>query len=237
MISVSIVSHGHGRLVEDLCSDLVACGRSDLEVVLTLNVSEPIPRVTRSTNLNVQIVENTHPRGYGENHNAAFEISHGDSFCVLNPDIRIPQDPFDELVAALAADRTGVVAPRILSPEGTVENNARSFPTLATLLRKLFRRSPPLDYGTPTHTFSPDWVAGMFMLFRRDAFEAVRGFSNDYFLYYEDVDVCRRVRALGYGVRCVPTVEITHLAQRSSWRHPRYAYWHLRSMNRFLRGS
>jgi GT2 family glycosyltransferase len=82
--------------------------------------------------------------------------------------------------------------------------------------------------------FSPDWIAGMFMLFRSELFREVGGFDERYFLYYEDVDLCFRLRQHGYEVILVPDARAVHFAQRQSHRNLRYLLWHVRSLVRFL---
>jgi N-acetylglucosaminyl-diphospho-decaprenol L-rhamnosyltransferase len=77
----------------------------------------------------------------------------------------------------------------------------------------------------------------MFMLFRSDAFRQVGGFDERYFLYYEDVDICRRLRAGGHGIVFEPRAEVIHDARRASRRRLRQALHHLRSAIRFLAGS
>ncbi len=77
----------------------------------------------------------------------------------------------------------------------------------------------------------------MFMLLRSDAFRAVSGFDEAYFLYYEDVDLCRRLHEAGRTVMYVPGVEITHDARRASRRDPRLALHHAWSALRFLMRS
>jgi len=74
----------------------------------------------------------------------------------------------------------------------------------------------------------------MFMLLRRDAFAAVGGFDARYHLYYEDVDLCARLRLAGYDIRLVPSASVVHLARRQSRRDIRYLLWHLRSMTRYI---
>ena len=85
--------------------------------------------------------------------------------------------------------------------------------------------------------YQPDWVAGMCMLFPRQAFAEVDGFDTRYHLYYEDVDICSRLWLSGYTVMVDPRFSIIHAAQRSSHRNLRYARWHLQSMLRFFRSD
>ncbi len=231
-VTVSVVSHAQRSLVKDLLADLAAVRRGGLDVVLTQNVPEEPPAIPPG--LAVEIVSNPSPNGFGANHNAAFRRSSGALFCVLNPDIRFSVDPFGALASELMNARVGVAAPLVVDPTGKPEDSARRFPTFLSLGAKLLGLAGRLDYEIGDESFSPDWVAGMFMAFRREAFAEVGGFDERYFLYYEDVDLCRRLRRAGYDARLVPAVKVTHLARRESRRRLRYLSWHAASMLRFL---
>lgn len=236
-VTISIVSHGHGAMVSSLLSDLALHCRSGISVILTLNIPESTAIGDVELPFPVKLIRNASPRGFGANHNAAFKESKGPYFCVLNPDIRIDADPFPRLIDELASPRIGVVAPKIMSPAGNIEDSARHFPTVGFLARKLFGLTTGLDYRIGQTVLSPDWVAGMFMLFRAPVFEELQGFDERYFLYYEDVDLCQRLRKRGYEVRLVPSVIAVHDARRESRRSLRHLRWHLASMIRFLATS
>lgn len=235
-VCVSVVSHLQARLVKRLLDDLAAHCRDAVEVVLTLNLEEPLAFEVGDFGYPIELVRNRTVRGFGANHNAAFRLCHGRTFCVLNPDIRLAADPFPALIEELERHRTGtgVVAPRIVDPVGRTEDNARRFPTPSGLVAKALGRAGALDYEIGSSPFSPDWVAGMFMLFRHDAFRAVAGFDERYFLYYEDVDICARLRAADYDVRLVPGVSAVHDARRASRSHWQHRAWHLQSVLRYL---
>ena len=81
--------------------------------------------------------------------------------------------------------------PLVQDPGGKAEDSARRFPTAAGLLRKLVTTPSGPDYPLDAGPIEVDWVAGMFMVFSADAFRAVSGFDERFFLYYEDVDICR----------------------------------------------
>jgi GT2 family glycosyltransferase len=74
----------------------------------------------------------------------------------------------------------------------------------------------------------------MFMLFRSAAFRKVGGFDERYFLYYEDVDLCARLRRAGYDIRVEAAVRVVHDARRDSRRSVRYMAWHLSSILRYF---
>jgi N-acetylglucosaminyl-diphospho-decaprenol L-rhamnosyltransferase len=233
-VTISIVSHGHGAMVFSLLSDLALHCRSGISVVLTLNIPESTAIGDVEFSFPVKVIRNASPRGFGANHNAAFKQSKAPYFCVLNPDIRIDEDPFPPLIDELASPRVGVVAPKIVSPAGNIEDSARHFPTVGFLARKLFGFTTEHDYSVGQSALFPDWVAGMFMLFRAPVFDELQGFDERYFLYYEDVDLCRRLRKCGYEVRLVPTVRAVHDARRESHRNLRHLRWHLASILRFF---
>lgn len=231
MITVSIVSHLQAALAADLLRDLAALRRNDLRVVLTLNVPEDMPA---DAGLPVEVIRNPLRKGFGANHNAALRRSRDEHVCILNPDVRFTQDPFPALLEATRPARVGLAGPRVLAPSGSVENNARRFPTLTSLALKALGRAPRMDYPDSDREFSADWVGGMFMFARRESFDAMGGFDERYFLYYEDIDLCRRMRQRGYEIRLAPAACIVHAARRSSHRNLRFLLWHLRSILRYL---
>jgi hypothetical protein len=235
VLSLSIVSHHQAGLVHDLLSDIKRlCVAAPIEVILTVNVPETLLFSPKEHPFEVVVLKNGSPRGFGANHNAAFRQSSGAYFCVLNPDIRFDADPFPALRRALYNEAIGVAAPVVLSPAGEIEDSARKYPTLLSVAKKAFVRPQALDYTIGNQPFSPDWVAGMFMLFRREVFARAGGFDERFFLYYEDVDLCRRLSGLGYRVQLVPAARVVHDARRQSHRSFRHLLWHTVSLLRYL---
>jgi N-acetylglucosaminyl-diphospho-decaprenol L-rhamnosyltransferase len=233
LISISIVSHGHGAMVATLLHDIRQLSRSDIEILLTLNVPEADGNKF-SEFKECRLIENQTAKGFGENHNAAFALSHGQYFLVLNPDVQLNALNISLLLEVLGDHTVGVVAPAVLSSAGKLEITARRFPTLGSLLKKALLGIRQTDYPLPASPICVDWVAGMFMLFRREAFQSIQGFDERYFLYYEDVDLCRRLQSKGLKAMFHPGATIVHDAQMTSHRKLKYTLWHLQSMMRFL---
>lgn len=235
-ITLSVVSHAQNALVNRLLEDVQRTCAGRVSVLLTQNVPDPVPLETAALSCPVATIVNDRVKGFGANHNAAFQRCRTPYYCVCNPDIRLSSDPFPALLRSLADPRIAVVAPLVRNPDGRIEDSVRRFPTVPALLKKLFvdRRQP--DYPVERGAQEVDWAAGMFLLFRSDAYRAAGGFDEAYFLYYEDVDVCRRLRARGAAVLFEPGAEVIHDARRASRRSPRMALHHLASLARFLRG-
>jgi hypothetical protein len=237
-ISLSVVSHSQIILVAELLTDLQKhCGDLRFEIILTLNLDESLPFALEDFSYPIRLVRNTRPLGFGANHNQAFSSASGRYFCIINPDIRLSSNPFSALLACLEDSGAGVAAPIVLGENGELEDNARRFPSPLTLIGKLTGKRQPPDYAIGNEPIFPDWVAGMFMLFRRAVFEELGGFDERYFLYYEDVNICARLRLRGHEAVLCPQASVVHHAQRHSHRNIRYMRWHLQSMARYLLSS
>jgi GT2 family glycosyltransferase len=225
------------NLVVNLLDDIDRfCRELKIEVILTLNTSEEWTPLEYSYPLFV--IKNKTPKGFGENHNQAFKLANGQFFCVLNPDIRLNDNPFPPLLEGLTDDSVGVVAPMILNDLNLIEDSARRFPSPGSIFLKLINKI----FNKPTSSSSSvdqnyDWVGGMFMFFKVDTYREVRGFDQRYFMYYEDVDICARLTNMGRRVLLCQTSRVVHLAQRASHRNMRHLLWHLTSMLRFFMSS
>lgn len=235
VLSLSIVSHGQIELVSLLLADIkMHCDAAAVEVILTVNIPEHLPVTPETFPFSLTVIQNLVPQGFGRNHNQAFRQARGEFFGVINPDVRIGSDMFASLLAGLNLPSAGVVAPLVVNPLGAIENSARHFPTPLTILCKLFGRCQGADYFIGETPVYPDWVGGMFMLFRCDVYQQLGGFNEKYFLYYEDVDICARIWLNGLRVALIPEAKVTHEARRSSHQQAAYLLMHIRSMARFF---
>lgn len=237
-ISISIVSHLQMSLVAKLLEDINAyCRELNFELILTLNMDETLPFALNILSYPIKLIRNAVPMGFGANHNQAFARAEGKYFCVMNPDIRLTSNPFSALLQCLENPLVGVVAPLVLGENGEIEDSVRRFPSPLKIMYKAFGKRGKPDYIIKEALVCPDWVGGMFMLFPRTIFEQLHGFDERYFLYYEDVDICGRLKLLGNDVVVCPQAKVTHHAQRSSHRSFKYLRWHLKSLIRFFFSS
>lgn len=235
ILTLSIVVHNQAEISQQLLGDISDLGDNlSAEIIFTVNTDEQLPFATSDYHHSVTVIRNEKPKGFGANHNFAFKQSRGRYFCVLNPDIRLIGNPFDKLIVCLDNTKAGVVAPRIISPNGVIENSARRFPTPFSIIKKALTGSSGLDYPKKDLRYEPDWVGGMFMLFSKDVFEAIQGFDERYFLYYEDVDLCARLKMAQFHVLLCPDIKAIHDARCDSHHNLKYMQWHLRSMLRFF---
>lgn len=233
-VRLSMVSHGQAQLANRFLQDLAAVPEVD-ELVITENV--PDAPLRPPPGRPATALRNPSPLGFAANHNQAFEGCTQTFFCVANPDIRLTTNPLPGLLAAMRDPSVGLVAPLVLNPHGQTEDNARRFPTPWNLALKLAGVDDGRYHLAPQPASEPravEWVAGMFLLFRAEAFRDVGGFDAKFHLYYEDVDICARLWKSGWKVMCDPGVTVVHEAQRASRHNLRYMRWHAASMARYF---
>ena len=228
-LAVSVVSHGHGAMVQRLLSDLARLGGSTVRrVVLTLNLpeAEPLPPAGGWPFV-LEIRHNAKPLGFGANHNRALAGAAEPFVCVLNPDIELvgDGDPFAALVQAAELPGVGCAYPVQVDALGHLQDSERELPTPWTLWR---RRA----WGR--HEARVDWVNAACLVLPQPVWQALQGFDEAYFMYCEDVDLCLRLRLAGFSmVRA--TVQVVHAGQRASGRSARHLLWHLQSLFRLWR--
>ena len=161
-------------------------------------------------------------RGFAAGVNAGLAALDTPWLAVVNPDVRVPRGSFDRLADELAArNRAGLIAPHVIDGTGQPEPNVGRFPTLARerahtwFLDRIAGAQGRL--GTfPAATAPVDWVSGCLWLMRRDAWRATGALDEGYFMYYEDVDYCRRMHDAGWEVVATPAVEVVHTRGRGS---------------------
>jgi GT2 family glycosyltransferase len=168
----------------------------------------------------VRIVANDHNAGFGGGVNLGAGQTTGSLLFVLNSDAALEHGSLAPLVQALESESSAAIAaPRIVGPDGSPQIDAfGDFPSLRTMLLRTNRH--------PRENLNPDWVSGAAMLVRRSAFEQVGGFDSEFHMYLEDVDLCSRLRSMGWEVVRIPESTITHSPGTSSAKHEREQSYH-----------
>lgn len=168
-------------------------------------------------------------RGYGAAANVGVRLLDADIDYVLisNPDVVLGEGSIDLLVASLDGDAgVGAVGPRILEETGEVYPSAREVPRLRNGVgHALFARVWPANPWTRRYhnaglrTDRPTdvgWLSGACLLVRREAFTAIGGFDEGFFMYFEDVDLGYRLGSAGWRNRYLPAAEVVHIGGRST---------------------
>jgi GT2 family glycosyltransferase len=196
--------------------------------VTVVDNDSPDDALATIADLPIRVIESGRNGGFAFGCNLGSAGGSAPYVLLLNPDAQIDADAVATLVAALEADPgLGLAGPRILDEDGSLMRTQRSFPRLrstwaqALFLHRLARRARWTDeviwdqaaYDEPG---SPDWLSGACMLIRRSALEEVGGLDERFFLYCEDIDLCRQLRAAGHGLRYEPAATVHHRGGHSA---------------------
>lgn len=223
--AVAVVTYGHATEI-DAC--LAALG-GERVIVVDNDSPDGTADVVARQHPWVELIRSPRNVGFARAVNLALDACEPCDVLLLNPDVVVRPDTVGRLAAALAADPTaGVIAPRLLHPDGSVQESARSFKTVPSLLarrtalgRTAWGRRTLRQHLGAVHTDQAgpvDWALGAALYARREAIEQVGPLDPRFFLYEEDADWCARMWAAGWSVRYEPGIVATHAYHRDSQR-------------------
>jgi N-acetylglucosaminyl-diphospho-decaprenol L-rhamnosyltransferase len=219
-VTAVVISHNSARHLSDLADVLTSGTLAPIRMLVVDNAStdDTIARAgaagfdTHATGTN---------HGFGAACNVALEMVATDFMLIANPDVRPDQNALDRMVAALLARPGAAVAgvafnrPHRARRFSRLTANVWSF--LPGLLRQATKRfDSEIDLGPVHEPVAVDYVVGAFMLCRVSALRSVGGFDEDFFLYSEEEDLCRRLGGQGWEILFVPDVTAGHRHSTSS---------------------
>jgi len=176
----------------------------------------------------VQLIRNQLNLGFAAANNIAFRRARGRYFVLLNSDAFIRPGALQRAISHMdETPRAGVGGGRLVGRDDSWQPSARMFPSLLNEflmmsgLASRFPRSRFLGradrtWADPAEAAAVDWVPGAFSIIRREVLERIGYFDERFFLYYEEIDLCRRVKAAGYEVWYWPDIVAVHLGGESS---------------------
>jgi GT2 family glycosyltransferase len=216
------------------CEQLRSClasvqSEAPSEIVVVDNASsDHSVEMVKSDFPSVSLHANEINSGYGAAANQAVAGCSENYVLLLNSDTLLRQGTLRALASYLDSHpRAGTVGPRLINPNGTVQGSCYPFPTplntllVNTSLSRLVGYLPFLrDYYLPSWPHNSarrvDWIKGAALALRREAFEAIGGFDESFFMYFEETDLCFRLVAAGWEVHFSPIADVVHLGGAST---------------------
>jgi GT2 family glycosyltransferase len=205
------------KLVRELESS-AALRDGTAEIVIVDNHSPPhpiVPELRRRPGVSMRRWGRN--RGFARAVNEGCRLSQGNWLLLLNPDTTVPAGFLDDVLAVadrLAAQEptSGLIGFQLRHSDGSRQCSSGPFPTLAGTLAGLVMPRCRRKYSRlfACKRRPVPWITGCCLLVRRDCFKSLGGLDEDFFLYYEDVDLCRRAHARGWSVWYDPAVRIIH---------------------------
>lgn len=176
----------------------------------------------------VRVIANESNVGFTHANNQGIVASQGRYVLFLNPDTEVSGDALNLMVGyADSHAGVGIVGPQLRYADGSHQSSRRRFPTIATffleatVLQRWWPRNRILDryymLDRPDNAISQvDWVVGACMLVRRSVLDRIGGFDESFFMYSEELDLCRRAVAIGWQVVYLPQAVVRHYEGKSS---------------------
>jgi N-acetylglucosaminyl-diphospho-decaprenol L-rhamnosyltransferase len=235
-VAVVVVTHGPEPAL-DRCLHALGPQVDDLVVV----ANPPAPET------DVRTIVNERDLGFSANANQGIAATSAPFVIVANPDTEPGQGAVATLTSfAEAHPRAGVIGPRLVFPDGTLQGSRRRFPTVSgtlvrrTPLRRVLGRTQRAHYGLdaePAEPVQADWLLGAFLLLRREMLEELGGFDERFRLYGEDIDLAYRAAKAGWERWYVPEAVVRHAHAAVTDRRlfTRRTLWHWRGILRFVR--
>jgi GT2 family glycosyltransferase len=237
-VTISLVSYNQRYDVEKLLPTLLtAAFPLQTEILLVdCNSNDGTVQFVHELFPQVNVFVNLKRAGYGENHNINLARATGHYFVIMNSDMTV----YPEIFLCLADfmnehNDIGIVSPKILNADGTIQGLNKRYPTICDLflrrfLPKTFHRFfkrrlanyEMRDIGYD-HIYDVPFLSGSFMFCRTDLLKKVNGFDPEYFLYFEDVDLCRRVQRTHRTVYN-PDVSVVHYWKREAHKNWLFTY-------------
>ena len=229
-VSVVVVSFNVCGLLDQCLSSVLVTNESlDIEIIVVDNASEDgTVSMVRNKYPEVKLIRNEDNRGFAEANNQGLAIAKGEYVFVLNPDTIVLPGAITRLVQFMKeTDDAGVVGPKLLNSDGSIQSSCQSFPNLlnyAVFSFWSYRLLPTTKHpyrfalGLWNHsgTAEVDWVLGAAMMLRREVIQEVGGLDDDYFLYSEEKDWCFRIWQSGHKVYFLPEARVIHYGGQSA---------------------
>jgi N-acetylglucosaminyl-diphospho-decaprenol L-rhamnosyltransferase len=230
VLSVLIVTYNSSRLVAPLLDSLTQQLQGvSAEIIVVDNAShDGTADIVARAYPHVRLVRSALNLGFAAGNNLAADHARGDLLLLLNPDAAPePGTLARGLELMRQHPRVGLAGARLLDSDGHDQPSARMFPGLMQelfVLSGLAARFPhsrwfggfDRSWADPQVAADVDWVPGAFALIRRPLFQSLNGFDERFFLYYEEVDLCRRIKAAGWRVMYWPTLRVHHIGGASA---------------------
>ncbi len=226
---ITVTWNTEDKISEQIRSVQSGCSEIEYEqIIVDNNSSDNTCKIIKENFPEINLIENDENAGFGTANNQGVGIAKGDFLLFLNPDMKVKEGSLDKMVAWMREHtKVGIASPKLINEDGNFNEHAspRRFPKVWEQLAIIFK----LPYIFPSILdrylfvdFDPDQeqevdsVRGSFMLMRNDiVYELDWAFDPRYFIWYEDIDICREVKRLGYKVVYTPITEAVDYVGKS----------------------
>jgi N-acetylglucosaminyl-diphospho-decaprenol L-rhamnosyltransferase len=204
------------------------------EVILVDNsLNDPGMESLKQSYPEIRYIQNSANTGFSKANNQAVQSAQGEMLLFLNPDTILTDQAIEGMLEHLKSNPDiGALGPKVLNTDGSLQYSCRRFPTIMTgffnrysLLSRWFPDNPysvryMMKDFSHAETREVDWLSGCCLMVPQAVFEKAGGFDEHYFLFNEDIDLCRAIHQKGFKIIYFPSAEITHHISTSNSKVP-----------------
>ncbi|MEZ4803788.1 MAG: glycosyltransferase family 2 protein [Gelidibacter sp.] len=228
-LSVIILNY-NVRFFLELCLKSVEAAVTDLEaeiIVVDNHSSDDSCQMVKQLFPKVILIENKENYGFSKGNNIGVAQAKGEYVCILNPDTVVAEDTFKILLDfAKSKPKTGIVGCKLVDGKGHfLPESKRNVPTPLVSIKKILGNSKSYyaNHLNEDETGEVDILVGAFMLLKRNVYNEINGFDEDYFMYGDDMDLSYRVAKAGYQNYYNPSTTVIHFKGESTLKDKIYA--------------
>lgn len=198
-----------------------ALNKWDNNCVESLNPEDCLKRKTHA-NKKITIIENNKNVGFGKANNLGVLISSGEIICFLNPDTEIESSNVASILKKFETDKNiGIIGPQILEKNKDNKNSTQPWSvgvelTIVEIIKGKIGFSESKKIWNSKKETRADWVTGACLFVEKRIFLQINGFDEKFFLYYEDLDLCKRIKLAKKEVIFYPEFKVLHRGGKSS---------------------
>lgn len=235
-ITFIIVSWNNEREIRDCLSSINRFTSTPFKIIVVDNLSSDDTRnIIRKEFPQVELIESNENLGFAKANNLG--LKHVDSMyvCFINPDVILTEDITSSSIKILEKSiSVGLVSCRLINKDGSWQPSCLSFMNSSSIILNIFhlgrllpqrlcRKYAPEYYKITKGCYTPDWVIGAEMIMRTDDAKAIHGFSEEYFMYTEDMDFCKKIQVyLNKKILFNASVSLIHLGGASEAQNVNY---------------
>jgi GT2 family glycosyltransferase len=236
MFSIIIINYKTKELTKNCINSVFFnFSKNNFEIILADNASKDgsVEMLKNDFGEKIKLIANSENKGFGPANNQGAKLAKGEYLFLLNSDTIIKNNILLELEKFLIKNKdVGIVAPKLFLKDGSEQPFAfGDYPRLLSLIFEKFKKPPKYLNGP----FEVEWVSGAALIIRRELFKQLGGFDEKFFMYFEDIDLCKRVKEMNYKIFVNPKISLTHLCGKSPARFVKRKSYYYESQDYFYK--
>lgn len=216
IFSIIIVNYNTKNLTKNCLDSIFSnCPESNFEIIVIDNNSQDGSDKMLESEFGekIKLIVNKKNIGFGSANNQGARTAKGEYLFFLNSDTVMKSDILSAIKQFLDNNKeVGIISPQLLLEDRSEQERAYGkFPTPFSVVTEKFKNQKIKE----TKLLEADWVSGAALIIRKNIFDRINGFDEKFFMYFEDIDLCKRVNGLGYKIMVLKEIFITHLCGKS----------------------